>query len=64
MTRDSDSQRPLISDDEDELCDEYSIQQQDEEPEPQPKAIGFLQAFSLPGVIPVSVHLNTSLLAY
>uniref|UniRef100_A0A8C1VKW2 Sugar phosphate exchanger 3 n=1 Tax=Cyprinus carpio TaxID=7962 RepID=A0A8C1VKW2_CYPCA len=42
-------------DDEDELCDEYSIQQRDEEPEPQPKAIGFLQAFCLPGVIPYSL---------
>uniref|UniRef100_A0A8C1D872 Sugar phosphate exchanger 3 n=1 Tax=Cyprinus carpio carpio TaxID=630221 RepID=A0A8C1D872_CYPCA len=52
---DTDSQRPLISDDEDELCDEYSIQQRDEEPEPQPKAIGFLQAFCLPGVIPYSL---------
>ncbi|KAL0195289.1 hypothetical protein M9458_008861, partial [Cirrhinus mrigala] len=48
-------QRPLMSDDEDELCDEYSIQQRDEEPEPQPKAIGFLQAFCLPGVIPYSL---------
>uniref|UniRef100_A0A671QSL8 Sugar phosphate exchanger 3 n=1 Tax=Sinocyclocheilus anshuiensis TaxID=1608454 RepID=A0A671QSL8_9TELE len=55
VTRDTDSQRPLISDDEDELCDEYSIQQRDEEPEPQPKAIGFLQAFCLPGVIPYSL---------
>uniref|UniRef100_A0A672QLU1 Sugar phosphate exchanger 3 n=1 Tax=Sinocyclocheilus grahami TaxID=75366 RepID=A0A672QLU1_SINGR len=55
VTRDSDSQRPLMSDDEDELCDDYSIQQRDEEPEPQPKAIGFLQAFCLPGVIPYSL---------
>ncbi|XP_058628428.1 sugar phosphate exchanger 3-like isoform X4 [Onychostoma macrolepis] len=55
VTRDSDSQRPLISDDEDELCEECSIQQQDEEPEPQPKAIGFIEAFSLPGVIPYSL---------
>jgi len=63
VTRDSDSQRPLMSDDEDELCEEYSsIQQQEEEPEPQPKAIGFLQAFCLPGVLPVCVHLYTSLL--
>ncbi|KAG1925583.1 sugar phosphate exchanger [Pimephales promelas] len=56
VTRDSDSQRPLMSDDEDELCEEYSsIQQQEEEPEPQPKAIGFLQAFCLPGVLPYSL---------
>ncbi|KAK9976161.1 hypothetical protein ABG768_021367 [Culter alburnus] len=55
VTRDSDS-RPLMSDDEDELCDENSsIQQQDEEPEPQPKAIGFLKAFCLPGVLPYSL---------
>uniref|UniRef100_A0A673HC12 Sugar phosphate exchanger 3 n=1 Tax=Sinocyclocheilus rhinocerous TaxID=307959 RepID=A0A673HC12_9TELE len=51
----TDLNRPLMSDDEDELCDDYSIQQRDEEPEPQPKAIGFLQAFCLPGVIPYSL---------
>uniref|UniRef100_A0A8C1RIN7 Sugar phosphate exchanger 3 n=1 Tax=Cyprinus carpio TaxID=7962 RepID=A0A8C1RIN7_CYPCA len=55
VTRDSDSQHPLMNDDEDALCDEYSIQQRDEELEPQPKAIGFLQAFCLPGVIPYSL---------
>ncbi|KAK7130303.1 hypothetical protein R3I93_019815 [Phoxinus phoxinus] len=56
VTRDSDSQRPLMSDDEDELCEENSsIQQQEEKPEPQPKAIGFLQAFCLPGVLPYSL---------
>lgn len=53
-----------MNDDEDALCDDYSIQQRDEELEPQPKAIGFLQAFWLPGVIPVSVQLNAFLLAY
>uniref|UniRef100_A0A8C2CRI8 Sugar phosphate exchanger 3 n=2 Tax=Cyprinus carpio TaxID=7962 RepID=A0A8C2CRI8_CYPCA len=52
---DSDSQHPLMNDDEDALCDDYSIQQRDEELEPQPKAIGFLQAFCLPGVIPYSL---------
>ncbi|XP_073804549.1 sugar phosphate exchanger 3 isoform X4 [Danio rerio] len=58
VTRDSDSQRPLMSDEEDELTDEYSsIQQQDEEPQPQPqpRAIGFFQAFCLPGVLPYSL---------
>uniref|UniRef100_A0A8C2CRX2 Sugar phosphate exchanger 3 n=2 Tax=Cyprinus carpio TaxID=7962 RepID=A0A8C2CRX2_CYPCA len=55
VTRDSDSQHPLMNDDEDALCDDYSIQQRDEELEPQPKAIGFLQAFCLPGVIPYSL---------
>lgn len=36
----------------------YSIQKQDDEPEPQTKAIGFFQAFCLPGVIPVGQILN------
>ncbi|XP_051976982.1 sugar phosphate exchanger 3 isoform X1 [Xyrauchen texanus] len=54
VARDSDSQRPLISEDEDELCEECSTQQQDEEPE-QLQAIGFIQAFFLPGVIPYSL---------
>lgn len=31
----------------------YSVQKQDDEPEPQTKAIGFFKAFCLPGVIPV-----------
>lgn len=58
VERDTDSHRPLMSDneeDEDEACDGgyYSIQNQDDEPEPQVKAIGFFQAFCLPGVIPV-----------
>ncbi|KAG7320314.1 hypothetical protein KOW79_016167 [Hemibagrus wyckioides] len=58
---DTDSHRPLMSDneeDEDEVvCDGgyYSIQKQDEEPEPQTKAIGFFKAFCLPGVIPYSL---------
>lgn len=59
VERDTDSHRPLMSDneeDEDEVvCDGgyYSIQKQDDEPEPQTKAIGFFQAFCLPGVMPV-----------
>ncbi|KAJ8381997.1 hypothetical protein SKAU_G00027750 [Synaphobranchus kaupii] len=57
--RDSDSHRPLISDDEDEeeLCDgaNYSIQQQDVEIETPPTAIGFCEAFCLPGVLPYSL---------
>lgn len=58
---DSDSHRPLISDEEDEVEVEvyaqrdHSIQQQDE-PTPQPpRAIGFCQAFCLPGVLPYSL---------
>lgn len=39
-----------------EVCDGgyYTIQQGDEEPRETPKAIGFCQAFCLPGVLPVS----------
>lgn len=65
VERDTDSHRPLMSDneeDEDEVvCDGgyYSIQKQDEEPEPQTKAIGFFKAFCLPGVIPVGQILNS-----
>lgn len=64
VERDPDSHQPLMSDNEEEenevVCDGgyYSIQKQDDEPEPQTKAIGFFQAFCLPGVIPVSQILN------
>lgn len=60
VERDPDSHRPLISDDEedeDKVIQDggyYSIQEQDEEPKAETKAIGFFQAFCLPGVIPVS----------
>ncbi|KAJ8262039.1 hypothetical protein GJAV_G00161390 [Gymnothorax javanicus] len=60
--RDSDSHKPLISDDEEEeeeggSCngDAYSIQSQDVEIETPPSAIGFCQAFCLPGVLPYSL---------
>ncbi|XP_064199422.1 sugar phosphate exchanger 3 [Anguilla rostrata] len=58
--RDSDSQRPLISDDEEEeeeLCDadNCTIQSQDEEMETSPTPIGFCQACCLPGVLPYSL---------
>ncbi|XP_076860965.1 sugar phosphate exchanger 3 isoform X2 [Brachyhypopomus gauderio] len=61
VEKDTDSHRPLMSDEEDNgedvACDGgyYSIQQQDEEPEPHAKAVGFCQAFCLPGVIPYSL---------
>ncbi|XP_036373872.1 sugar phosphate exchanger 3 [Megalops cyprinoides] len=63
VERDSDSHRPLISDDEEEEEEEeevysgggYSIQQQGQEPETPPTAIGFLQACCLPGVLPYSL---------
>lgn len=65
VERDTDSHRPLMSDEEEEEEDEvvcdggyYSIQKQDDEPEPQTKAIGFFQAFCLPGVLPVGQILN------
>ncbi|KAI1888479.1 hypothetical protein AGOR_G00185570 [Albula goreensis] len=57
VERDSDSHRPLISDEEEEEEEEvcvrnsYSIQEQDLEPEGPPTAIGFCQAFCLPGVL-------------
>ncbi|XP_061107768.1 sugar phosphate exchanger 3 [Conger conger] len=59
--RDSDSHKPLISDDEEEEEDEgltggnYSIQQQEVQIETPPSAIGFCQAFCLPGVLPYSL---------
>ncbi|KAL6459949.1 hypothetical protein MHYP_G00317080 [Metynnis hypsauchen] len=61
VERDPDSQQPLMSDDEepdeDVVCDGgyYSIQQRDEEPVSQTKAISFFQAFCLPGVLPYSL---------
>ncbi|XP_053718242.1 sugar phosphate exchanger 3 isoform X2 [Synchiropus splendidus] len=55
----SDSNRPLICDDEDELeaYDRHcqSVHQPEERPEDSPRPIGFLQAFCLPGVIPYSL---------
>ncbi|XP_026859703.1 sugar phosphate exchanger 3 isoform X2 [Electrophorus electricus] len=61
VEKDTDSHRPLMSDDEEDsedvVCDGgyYSVQQQDEEPKPQTKAISFFEAFCLPGVIPYSL---------
>ncbi|KAM9467921.1 sugar phosphate exchanger 3 isoform 1-T2 [Clarias gariepinus] len=61
VERDTDSHRPLMSDneeDEDEVVFDggyYSVQKQDDEPEPQTKATGFFKAFCLPGVIPYSL---------
>ncbi|XP_053505912.1 sugar phosphate exchanger 3 [Ictalurus furcatus] len=66
VERDTDSHRPLMSDNEEEedededevVCDGgyYSVQKQDDDgPEPQTKAIGFFKAFCLPGVIPYSL---------
>lgn len=64
VVTDSDSQRPLMSDEEDEEEEVqvydggyYSIQQQQEEEEPEEKhkPISFCQAFCLPGVLPYSL---------
>ncbi|XP_054480467.1 sugar phosphate exchanger 3 [Anoplopoma fimbria] len=58
---DSDSHRPLMSDEDDDVEAEVydrqcpSIQQQDEPPAEIPRAIGFCQAFCLPGVLPYSL---------
>lgn len=57
---DTDSHRPLMSDEEDEVEVEayarryHSVQQPEEPLAEAPKAIGFCQAFCLPGVLPVS----------
>lgn len=58
---DTDSHRPLMSDEEDEVEVEvevcgrpYHSVQQPDEPLESPQAIGFCQAFCLPGVLPVS----------
>ncbi|XP_068442528.1 sugar phosphate exchanger 3 isoform X2 [Clinocottus analis] len=58
---DSDSHRPLMSDEEDEAVREVyngqcpSVQQQDEPPAEPPRAISFCRAFCLPGVLPYSL---------
>uniref|UniRef100_A0A1A8H045 Sugar phosphate exchanger 3 n=1 Tax=Nothobranchius korthausae TaxID=1143690 RepID=A0A1A8H045_9TELE len=57
---DSDSHRPLMSDEEEEevqVCSRRfpSVQQPDEPPEESHQAIGFFQAFCLPGVLPYSL---------
>ncbi|KAJ0057392.1 hypothetical protein NL108_006087, partial [Boleophthalmus pectinirostris] len=58
---DSDSHRPLMSDEEDEVEVEvyaqrdHPIQQSDEGPPQDPQPIGFFQAFCLPGVLPYSL---------
>lgn len=56
---DTDSHKPLMSDEEDEV-EKYSrrgqsVEQPVEPPAESPQAIGFLKAFCLPGVLPVSV---------
>lgn len=58
---DSDSHRPLMSDDEEEEVEVYarvqrSIQQHSEPQVESPRAISFCQAFLLPGVLPVSLR--------
>lgn len=61
---DTDSHRPLMSDEEDEVEVEVnsrryqSVQQPDDPPAESPQAVGFLQAFCLPGVLPVSLQLQ------
>lgn len=63
---DTDSHRPLMSDEEDEVEVEVyarrhqSIQQPDEPLAEPPQAIGFCQAFCLPGVVPVSPQPESS----
>lgn len=58
---DSDSHRPLMSDEEDEVEVEvyaqrdHTIQQPEDPPTQPPQAIGFCQAFCLPGVLPYSL---------
>lgn len=58
---DTDSHKPLMSDEEDEVeVEKYSrrgqsVEQPVEPPAESPQAIGFLKAFCLPGVLPVSV---------
>lgn len=59
---DTDSHRPLMSDEDDE-AEVYgrpyqSVQQPDEPLAESPQAISFCQAFCLPGVIPVSPQLQ------
>lgn len=59
---DSDSHRPLMSDDEDDRVEVYARSQSPGAPAAAaapPRAIGFCQAFLLPGVLPVSVQNET-----
>lgn len=62
---DTDSHRPLMSDEEDEVEVEVygrqyqSVQQPDEPLAESPQAIGFIQAFCLPGVLCVSLELKS-----
>lgn len=58
---DSDSHRPLMSDEEEEEEELHvkhcgSVQQPDESVEDPQHAISFFQAFCLPGVLPVSLR--------
>lgn len=59
---DADSHRPLMSDDEEEVevFDKHcqTIQQADEPVFESPQPISFIQAFCLPGVLPVSLRLQ------
>ncbi|XP_005725207.1 sugar phosphate exchanger 3 [Pundamilia nyererei] len=58
---DTDSHKPLMSDEEDEVeVEKYSrrgqsVEQPEEPPAESPQAIGFLKAFCLPGVLPYSL---------
>uniref|UniRef100_A0A3Q0RS32 Sugar phosphate exchanger 3 n=1 Tax=Amphilophus citrinellus TaxID=61819 RepID=A0A3Q0RS32_AMPCI len=58
---DTDSHKPLMSDEEDEMVVEtytrrgQSVEQPVEPPAASPQAIGFFQAFCLPGVLPYSL---------
>lgn len=59
---DSDSHRPLMSDEEEEEVEvevyaqrDHTVQQPEELPIEQPRPIGFCQAFCLPGVLPYSL---------
>lgn len=62
METDADSHRPLMSDDEEEVevFDKHcqTIQQADEPVFESPQPISFIQAFCLPGVLPVSLRLQ------
>lgn len=63
---DSDSHRPLMSSEEEEAVEAHirqcqSVQQSDEPLTECQQAVGFFQAFSLPGVLPVSLTEPTAL---
>lgn len=62
METDTDSHRPLITDEEDEVevygRQYHSVQEQEEPPVEAPAAVSFLQAFCLPGVLPVSLYMT------